>query len=223
MYQSGTKQTHLLELFSTQSCSSCPPAQAKVNGLKGHRQLWKSFIPVVFHVDYWDYLGWKDPYSKESFSDRQRRYVRQWSADTAYTPMFVVDGEERRRRNINDVIRYGANVGVLKVETKKGGKFTATYQPIDPPRDSLYINYAILGGGISTDVTAGENTGKTLNHEFLVLKYGNLPLQKLQNTFTASFQLNTDTAKIAPSKSLVFWVTAGTDQTPIQTTGGQLQ
>ncbi|MCB0357206.1 MAG: DUF1223 domain-containing protein, partial [Bdellovibrionales bacterium] len=92
--QSPVTQVHLLELYSTQSCSSCPPAQEWVSKLKNSNQLWQKFVPIVFHVDYWDYLGWKDPYSQPQYSARQRQYAKEWQSSSAYTPMLVIDGQE---------------------------------------------------------------------------------------------------------------------------------
>src|SRR5689334_11142529 len=70
-FQSFETQTPLLELFTSEGCSSCPPAEKWLTGLKPSSGLWKDFVPVAFHVDYWDYLGWRDPWSSKTFTDRQ--------------------------------------------------------------------------------------------------------------------------------------------------------
>src|SRR6266576_6091859 len=86
VFESGPQKVHLLELFTSQGCSSCPPAEAWLSKLKGEPGLWKDFVPLAFHVDYWDRLGWRDPWANKSFSDRQRAYAKQWRSDSVYTP-----------------------------------------------------------------------------------------------------------------------------------------
>src|ERR1041385_689795 len=81
-FQSSAVQTALLELYTSEGCSSCPPAEAQLSRLKKSSGLWKDFVPVAFHVDYWDYLGWRDPWASAEFSDRQRSYAQQWRGET---------------------------------------------------------------------------------------------------------------------------------------------
>ena len=102
LIKSGTKKVNLIELFSTQSCSSCPPAQRWVSSLVSEKDIWKNFVPVVYHVDYWDYLGWKDPYSSPIYTKLQRNYASVWNARNIYTPMFVLNGSEWRKRKKSD-------------------------------------------------------------------------------------------------------------------------
>src|SRR5579859_7181132 len=75
VFESRTQQTALLELYTSEGCSSCPPAEAWLSRLKGSPVLWKDFVPVAFHVDYWDYLGWRDKLGARQFSERQRAYA----------------------------------------------------------------------------------------------------------------------------------------------------
>src|SRR5512140_2722359 len=94
--QSGPAQTTLLELFTSEGCNSCPPAERWLTSLKASPGLWKEFVPVAFHVDYWDRTGWRDPWSSQAFSDRQRAYAASWNNKSVYTPGFVLDGTECR-------------------------------------------------------------------------------------------------------------------------------
>jgi hypothetical protein len=73
-FESGETPTILLELFSSEGCSSCPPAEQWVSGLKNTPGLWRDIVPVVFHVDYWDGLGWPDRFASQQFTLRQRQY-----------------------------------------------------------------------------------------------------------------------------------------------------
>ena len=81
--RSGSGTIRLVELYSSESCSSCPPADRWMSTLKGHPGLWKSFVPVVFHVDYWNDLGWKDGLSASSMTKRQRDVAATWAYDAA--------------------------------------------------------------------------------------------------------------------------------------------
>ena len=69
-FTSGSNQVHLIELFSSEGCSSCPPAEQWLGGLREAPGLWRDFVPVAFHVDYWDRLGWRDRFSSPSYSER---------------------------------------------------------------------------------------------------------------------------------------------------------
>jgi hypothetical protein len=84
-FQSSETQTSLLELYTSEGCSSCPPAESWLSRLKESPGLWKDFVPVAFHVDYWNYLGWRDPWSTKAFTDRQHAYARTWRSDSVYT------------------------------------------------------------------------------------------------------------------------------------------
>ncbi|HSH39027.1 MAG TPA: DUF1223 domain-containing protein, partial [Chthoniobacterales bacterium] len=77
-FQSGPVRTHLLELFTSEGCSSCPPAERWVSELRANPRLWKDFVPVAFHVDYWDRLGWPDRFAKKAFTGRQQAYAAAW-------------------------------------------------------------------------------------------------------------------------------------------------
>ena len=96
VFQSSESQVSLVELFTSEGCSSCPPAEKWLSDLKAAPGLWKHFVPVAFHVDYWDYLGWRDPWASKAFSDRQRAYAQLWRGDSIYTPGFVLNGQEWR-------------------------------------------------------------------------------------------------------------------------------
>src|SRR5437867_2256011 len=83
-FQSAREQTALIELYTSEGCSSCPSAETWLSRLKESPGLWKDFVPLAFHVDYWDYLGWRDLWASKSFSDRQRAYAKQWRSDSIY-------------------------------------------------------------------------------------------------------------------------------------------
>src|ERR1043166_4668155 len=78
LFQSTQTQVSLLELYTSEGCSSCPSAENWLSHRKTSAGLWKDFVPLAWHVDYWDHLGWRDPWGSKSFSDRQRAYATQW-------------------------------------------------------------------------------------------------------------------------------------------------
>ena len=86
---SGSRQVTLLELYTSQGCSSCPPGERWLNEYINRDELWSSVVPVAFHVDYWDYIGWKDTFAAEEHGERQRDYARAGKTRTVYTPGFL--------------------------------------------------------------------------------------------------------------------------------------
>src|SRR5258708_28100348 len=84
----------IVELFTSQGCSSCPPADELITILSHDESLRGKVIPIAFHVDYWDHLGWRDPFSSRSWTQRQMSYVHQLRINGAYTPQAVVSGRK---------------------------------------------------------------------------------------------------------------------------------
>ena len=92
-FSSGENKVTLVELYTSEGCSSCPPAEKWLNSLKEDSRLWTYFVPVAFHVDYWDYIGWKDPFAKSDYGLRQGKYKQQGNIQTVYTPGMMLDGK----------------------------------------------------------------------------------------------------------------------------------
>src|SRR6188472_2378721 len=116
--ESGKTRTHLIELFTSEGCSSCPPAEAWLSKLKDEPRLWRDFVPMAFHVDYWDRLGWRDPFATKEWTARQYDYSARWRSTTVYTPGFVLDGREWR----NSALPSASNdkPGVLMIVVAEG-------------------------------------------------------------------------------------------------------
>ena len=96
-FQSTEAQFPLIDLYTSEGCSSSPRADRWLTSLKHNQGLWSKFFPIVFHVDYWDYIGWKDPLASKQFSQRQQRYPKEFNEATVYTPGMRKAGEEWRR------------------------------------------------------------------------------------------------------------------------------
>src|ERR1700737_4679799 len=94
VFRTGPEKVSLLELYTSEGCSSCPPAESWLGQLTTDGRLWKEIVPVAFHVDYWDNLGWKDRFAKPEYTSRQRSYSAVWGILSVYTPGFVLNGQE---------------------------------------------------------------------------------------------------------------------------------
>lgn len=213
MFQSGDRPVPLLELFTSQGCSSCPPADRWVAGLVEDPALWKGVVPVVFHVDYWDHLGWKDPFGEARYSERQVRYRRDGRVGSVYTPGIVVHGREwtgwRRGRGMPEPT---GKAGVLKVRWGDG-TLKADYAGATRPLD-LYV--AVLGFGLQTDVPRGENAGKWLAGDFVVLQ-----LKRATSPDNRwSMPVPRGAFSGADRYALAAWVCLPGQAAPIQATGG---
>ncbi len=225
-YTSSSKKVHLLELYSSQGCSSCPPAERWLSKQKTNPNLWKTFVPLEFHVDYWNYLGWVDKFSKKEFATRQRSYSKEWGKRTVYTPQFTLDGGRTQNGHQYVPEKAGEEVGVLKVVQVKGNTYKATFKPTGlktKSEEGFRLFGAIMGNGLNTKVTAGENTGETLVHEFVVLSFAKKDMKKSgENSFSMEFTLPEKHKSTAKSFSTAFWVTSQKSLKPVQAVGGSL-
>ncbi len=173
--ESPPQRATLVELYSSEGCSSCPPAEKWISQLKSDPQLWKQIVPVVFHVDYWDGLGWPDRFARRAYTQRQNDYAARWGASNVYTPEFVVDAREWHAWFGGGALPMAKAeaVGSLRaVVQREGGGVRVSFGPV-PSLDSLpyTINVAWLGVGIGSNVGGGENSGRTLVHDFVVLDF----------------------------------------------------
>jgi len=211
-FQSGKTQTQLLELYSSQGCSSCPPAERWISKQLTHPELWKQFIPIVFHVDYWDYLGWKDPFSSTTHSQRQRLYKYQGGISSVYTPGMLMNGQEWRGWYRGHAIPVSQlKPGILSAEFNDD-TLTVNFQNNKP----LILNVSLLGFGLSTDVKRGENRGKYFTENFVVL------YNQSTRSNDGNWKLDIPDLKDYPADShaLVIWVSNTDSLYPLQTTGG---
>jgi hypothetical protein len=156
----------VVELFQSQGCSSCPPANANVNALAGRPDI----LALSFAVTYWDYLGWKDRFARPEFTERQRAYARSGQSDGVYTPQVVING----RRALVGASSAGLARAVKAEGSPRGG-----------PAIERQGNAVLVGAAAATapatvlivtydprerkvPIRAGENSGKTLPHRNIV-------------------------------------------------------
>jgi hypothetical protein len=222
-FQSGETQTSLIELFTSEGCSSCPPAEKWISNLKANPDLWKKVVPVAFHVDYWDHLGWRDRFSKQEFTERQRRYAAAWGGDSIYTPGFVLNGREWRGWFGGPAWpATSEKVGPLRVTLTNGANLTAEFVPQDPRPRALTLNAALLGNNMQSDIARGENSGRKLHHDFVVLELIRTDMVAAANDWTGSVTLPREFDRDRAT-ALAAWVTATETSRPIQATGGWLK
>jgi hypothetical protein len=217
-YRSAETLATLLELYTSEGCSSCPPAERWLSRLKQDPRLWKTLFPVAFHVDYWDDLGWKDIFADAHYSDRQRTYAAFGYAGTVYTPGFFQNGREWRGwfggRHLDADNTERAGVLSATVTSRQIDATFTRRASITAPR----LNIAILGFDKTTHVEAGENRGKAIQHDFVALLLRQYPSDDGRWRITDPALLT----RLDEGGAIVLWVTQSDDQTPIQTTGGWL-
>jgi hypothetical protein len=223
-FASGPSRVSLVELYTSEGCSSCPPADKWLGELRSDSGLWRDFVPVAFHVSYWDSLGWTDRLSSRQFTAREYAYAGAWGSQNVYTPCFVRNGAEWRpaRGNAGE---HGGLAGHLEVDVEPSGVCTATFIPPAPqtPGTGYRVHLALLGGGISSRVTAGENSGATLRHEFVVLGLAEKDLAAGTGALMeARLRLPDPSVRDFTRKSVAAWITGLDGITPLQATGGWL-
>jgi hypothetical protein len=164
---SGATRNRLLELYTSEGCSSCPPADRWLSHLPKN----SGVVPLAFHVDYWDRLGWHDPFGQAAFSQRQR--ARNRSLGWVYTPQVMLDGEDLRdwQRGLparpNALARVDLALTLTQAPQRIEVEATSRFAEPDTAHDAqLYL--ALTENRLSSKVTAGENARHTLDHDHVV-------------------------------------------------------
>lgn len=195
--KSGTQAVALLELYTSEGCSSCPPADKWLSGLKPDTN---KVIPLAFHVDYWDYIGWKDKFAKAEYSDRQRKTAAFAGAGFVYTPQFVLNGRDFRGANesrLNQAVSASqkqaarANLS-LNAVTQANGEITlqATAKAINPADiKNAEVFVAIYENKLVSQIKAGENNGRELKHDYVVREFFGAYQLNNNNEFAKNFTL----------------------------------
>lgn len=166
----------IVELFTSEGCSSCPPADAVLAELEKTQPVANAqIIALGEHVDYWNYLGWSDPYSDANFSRRQQDYAQTLKA-TVYTPQMVVDGHVEfigsNLKQATEAIAKATRAPKAKLQITQLNpdqiKVTATDLPKAAASEKLALMLAITETNLSTNVARGENAGRKLQHSTVV-------------------------------------------------------
>ena len=179
--RSGERTVALVELYTSEGCSSCPPADRWLSSLgKTYRP--DQVVPLALHVDYWDYIGWQDPYAKRAFSERQRRLSQLQRAALVYTPQVLVQGMDFRAWDGHQfdhvVARINSRAARAQLEMELLGSapdalrlraLATVPDPAQQPDAALYV--AAYENRLESRVTAGENHGRVLSHDHVVLEW----------------------------------------------------
>jgi hypothetical protein len=176
--KSGAATGALVELYTSEGCDSCPPADRWLSGLPAAGFGAGRVVPLALHVDYWDYIGWKDPFAKALFSARQREIAAIGRNRVVYTPQVVLAGKDfrgwpARSRFAEAVAAINAMPARAGIELAiEAGEIRAQAAvPRREDREDTALFVAVYENNLSNRVTAGENRGATLNHDFVVREW----------------------------------------------------
>lgn len=174
------RRVALLELYTSEGCNSCPPADRWVSELPGRGHTPTSVVALAFHVDYWNDLGWRDPFSNAQYSERQKMASTRNRARVVYTPQLLLNGRDYRRGIVFD--DFGERLSALSHEPARGsirlrvntddasglGVSGAATVAEAEARTGAQLYLALYENNLWNQVTAGENRGKRLRHDFVV-------------------------------------------------------
>lgn len=177
--QSGPRTTALVELYTSEGCSSCPPADKRLSQFPSRDYDLAHAVPISLHVDYWDELGWKEPFAQPEFSARQSWLVHANGHKTVFTPHFFVSGTEVRdwRADLgNELKRVNAEAAGadIQLHSEASGQraFVVSASARAPASaDPLALFIAVTEDKLTSNVSAGENRGVTLSHDHVVRQW----------------------------------------------------
>ena len=180
--QSAGTTTALVELYTSEGCDSCPPADRWLSSLGARGYAPDRVVPIALHVDYWDYIGWKDPYAKQAFSARQRKMASLARVAMVYTPQVLLQGRDFRQWGAGafgqEVAKINAQPAKARIslllDQRRPGAFEveAAAELLDSRQQAdaaLYLG--AYENKLVSEVKAGENRGKSLAHDYVVLQW----------------------------------------------------
>jgi hypothetical protein len=183
--RSGPNTAALIELYTSEGCSSCPPADRWLSSLARSRRA--LVVPIAFHVAYWDYIGWKDAYADPRYGERQRERAKASGAAMVYTPQVMLGGRDFREwsseaeveRKVEALNRVAprAQIEMNAALQADGGLRVAARASLAPSARAAdaVLQLAVAQDGLASRVTAGENRGEHLRHDFVVREFGTYP------------------------------------------------
>lgn len=166
----------VVELYTSQGCSSCPPADALFQTLAKDPRV----IPLALHVDYWDYIGWADTLASPKFTERQKSYARAIGSRTIYTPQMIVDGVERIEGNDPDELaeHMGAHLAapssVHLVVTRQGDTLVIRAESDPPLSEPVRVQLVRYRPEETVEITRGENAGQIITYRNIVTSWESL-------------------------------------------------
>jgi len=193
----------LLELYTSEGCSSCPPTDRFLSALKDSVIDNRQVVPLAFHVTYWDYIGWQDRFADAAFDQRQRRQASLNASRRVYTPQLLLNGNDYRgyRTFANDVRTVNSQEAgaAIELEAMVNGERslqTGIKVVIKPPagdEQEHVVWLAVFENDLDSEVTDGENEGAHLQHDYVVRKlYGPYPVDGSSTRVTETIRLGQD-------------------------------
>lgn len=188
--QDGGKPFVLIELFTSEGCSSCPPADTNLIQItQAARQNNVRVFTLGFHVDYWDYLGWRDEFSSPQYTQRQRQYSGAFKTTSIYTPQMIINGTHQfggykrdvANRLISEYLTIQPKTALNLNIIKEGRDLTIDYT-LKPLPNNTVIHFAIVERAIQTNVKRGENSGRQLAHSNVVRLFKTTPVKNTNDT-----------------------------------------
>lgn len=176
---SGKTTAALVELYTSEGCSSCPPADRKMRHLEEALDAGARAVPLALHVPYWDYIGWKDRFARPAFAERQEWLVHANGQRTLYTPQFFVNGAELRatRTSLREQVRKlnataaSADIRLSAAQPSPDVLRLSAQASAKPGSAPLALYLALTESGLVSKISRGENAGATLEHDHVVREW----------------------------------------------------
>ena len=163
------EQPVLVELYTSQGCSSCPPADALLSDLAGH----EGVIALALHVDYWDYIGWKDSFADPAYTRRQKAYAHAAGHRTVYTPQMIVGGTDhiigaKAMELMKQIERHRQSASAVALSLKAQGSTVALTAKATQDLGELSVQLVRYSPSEQVKIKRGENAGRTLTYSNIV-------------------------------------------------------
>lgn len=205
--ESGDTVLPVVELYTSEGCSSCPPADEWISRLGDTLGEKLNAIPLAFHVDYWNYLGWEDPFSSREYTQRQRMLGAINQQRNIYTPEFLVSGRETRGTSavVESILIEGSRPAEVKisvgVDRSPVGEIAADVS-VSGNTDNAALYLVVYENDITREIRRGENRGRTLHHDFVVRYFRKVAVLKdeaymTSQTIPVEADWNTDNLGLA--------------------------
>ncbi len=184
---SGNPGFAVVELFTSEGCSSCPPADALLGEiLKDAQQSNRPIYPIAFHIDYWDQLGWRDPFSTQQASIRQGEYARALNSTEVYTPQMIVNGrvefigsdKARAQQEIDAALSQPAKIVLALQPSKDSSNHLSIGFTLNDEAAGNVLNVIAVERGLVVSIPRGENGGRTLHHDNVARAFARLVLTR---------------------------------------------
>ena len=175
---SGPQRVALLELYTSEGCSSCPPADLWLSQLGAQGFTADRVIPLAFHVDYWDYIGWRDRFTDPAFTLRQREIARLSGSRVVYTPQVTLNGRDFPRWSHATQFaqqfantKQAATANIQVKFTRLASDRLEAQVSVSGQKQNLVLYLALYENDLKSTVESGENAGRTLRHDYVVREW----------------------------------------------------